>query len=303
MIKQILAILCVCVLLAVFLSECSNGSGPVSSHIQYVVNAYTMPQSSGEAVTLGMDFDSDTVVENRLGDAIVNFSGYGINIQSLIDSRLSDGSLLQLVDTNLESIQDGSCQVSLFKGTDSDDPSDNFSGSESFTVDPATSNYTGFAGTITGSNIDSGPGDAPCIVALGGNSTVLLHLRGARLTGTISDTGIVNGRFGGGIPLSEISGTVIPALYEAVAAIVASDCPGGTCAPGSDGEALCQAFDSGSDGNVSLAEFQTNAQVLSMLAADMDLFDSSDNFNPLLGDGINDSLSCSFGFTAVRAHF
>ena len=61
-------------------------------------------------------------------------------------------------------------------------------------------------------------------------------------------------------------------------------------------------FDANTDGTITAKELRTNALIMSLLAPDLDLFDSAGIYNPRV-DGVNDSLSFGVGFTAVGAVF
>lgn len=140
------------------------------------------------------------------------------------------------------------------------------------------------------------------MLVFAGTSPILVNLVGARVEADITATNLSIGRLGGGITEAEIDNVLIPGLADGMNGFIADDCPGGVCSPGSDGEQLLLLFDSDSDGTITADELRTNALIMSLLAPDIDLFDSAGNYNPR-GDGIKDSLSFGVGFTAVGAVF
>ncbi len=175
-------------------------------------------------------------------------------------------------------------------GADGDLPpnaANNFSGSGAFDVEAASVGAVPLSGTIAAGDLTAGPGSISLLFTAGSGAPVTLHLVGGRVRATVSESLMVDGIVGGGIPEAEVSALLIPAIHQAIAEVVGQDCTGDSCDSGSAGEFLINAYDANNDWSISVAEIE------GLFASDLDLLD----------DGINESLSFGIGFTAVRALF
>jgi hypothetical protein len=115
-----------------------------------------------------------------------------------------------------------------------------------------------------------------------------------RLEATISVNGCVNGKLGGGVSVEEFRGKLLPALADGLNQVVASDSPVAS--------ALLQAFDVDNDKIITAQELEKNIILMIAISPDLDLLDSSGEFNPGQ-DGVNDSYSIGLGFTCLPASF
>jgi len=282
---------------------------PTGDHTQFVANTIDVPTSASEANALGLDIDGDPMMrpDNALGQILATLTSMGADPQATIDAFVADGELLEVFDvqaTDLVSASD--VGVRGFVANDGDvpaNPADNFSGSEMFVIEPGTPTDSLLYGDITGGHLSAGGGTFPLkLLVFAGTSPILVNLVGARVEANITATNLSVGRLGGGITEAEIDNIVIPGLAEALNGIVADDCPGGVCPPGGNGAQILLLFDANSDGTITAEELRTNALIMSLLAPDVDLFDSAGNYNPRV-DGVKDSLSFGVGFTAVGAVF
>lgn len=97
---------------------------------------------------------------------------------------------------------------------------------------------------------------------------------------------------------------LLPAMRAGIQAAVDRDCTSPDppfCSPDSDGEQILTFFDDNEDGMVTVEELMANSLISSTIGnPDLDLLNGAGQPDPQ-GDGINDSLSFGFGFTAVGA--
>ena len=292
---------------AAALPTCDN------SH-QFVVNTVQVPTSSSQASTLGLDLDgdSDNQVDNALGRILSALRlAAGLDAQQLIDESLADGGLLQLLDVQTDDLENSDCvSVQVLPGRDLDDPvdpSDNFSGDESFAI--ADDQLAGgLSGTIQDGKVVLGPGTASISLPLWPSAgPIRIPLTGARLEGTISAEGIMSGRLAGGIAEQDIHGIVLPALADGMNRDIENDCTGVApqcCAPGTTTDVIVRQFDFDADCRITADELLRNVLIAALLQPDVDLIDA-DNGNALEPDrdGVRDSLSVGVGLTAVGASF
>ncbi len=283
---------------------------PTGDHTQFVANTIDVPTSASEAFALGLDIDGDPLMrpDNALGQVLATLSSMGADPQAAIDGFVADGELLEIFDVQATDLVTASdVGVSVFLGNDGDvpaNPADNFSGSEMFVIEPGTPTDSLLYGSITSGHLSARGGTIPLkLLVFGGTSPIRVNLVGARVEANITATNLSIGRLGGGITEAEIDSVLIPGLADAFNAIVAEDCIGLTCDPDSPGEDILDLFDTiDVDGVISVEEVRASPLISSLLAPDIDLFDSAGDFNPRV-DGVDDSLSFGVGFTAVGAVF
>ncbi len=282
---------------------------PAGTHHQYVANMIDIPTTGVEADALGLDIDGDPMMrpDNALGKLIaVLLSFGGGDPQVVVDGLVADGVILHLMDLQTTSLDDATgVGFAIFIGDDGDvppDPTDNFSGTETFVVQPGTPIDGLLTGDIVAGVLHAGPGVAYVqITIIDVSPPFIIKLVGARIEADVTATGMA-GLLGGAVTSEDVDSVILPEVHAVISDVIASDCFAGTCAPGSDGELLLNLFDADDDGMVSLDELRDNDLIRSLVAPDLDLFDADGDFNPRV-DGVNDSLSFGFGFTGVGAVF
>jgi len=280
-------------------------------HHQFVINTLDIPSSSAEANACGLNIDGDSQgrVDNALGQVISALAGStGADPQPVMDAALADGTALHLLDVQADSLADDpTVALRPFLGDDSDaNPSNNFSGSEMFTISASSPTDDLVPGAIGSGALDLGPGTMSVrIVVVSGTQPIQVPIIGVHVTGNITDTNITSGILAGAVTQDTIDNILIPSVTLSLQAVVASDC-GGTypncCTDASNGQTIVSLFDDNNDCMVSQSEVANNNLVNSLLAPDVDLLDASGNYAPN-SDGVNDSLSLGVCFTAVGAVF
>ncbi len=265
-----------------------------------------VPETPAEATALGLDLDGDGQPDNALGGLLAALhSQADLPIDAAEMQAIASGRALTLVRLGDVLFPDtADVPVLVSPGTDlDDDPADNFSGSEPFSLAPLAGADGELVGAIDADHLIAGPGAVPVLLAVGGDPAEVAALRGVggRIDCDASAPALTSGRLGAAFSGEEVHASLIPPLAAGIDAIVQRDCPDAVCEPGSTGESLASFFDDSGDGRVTALELESNSLISSTLGnPDLDLFDENGDFNPRV-DGVKDSLSLAVGFTAVAA--
>lgn len=304
------------VTLSALLSGCSDDSNlhcvplerqwvdPAGTHTAYVVNSVYLATSPEEALNVAVNYDGrePTRRENTLGTVLATvFTHLGSDLNGNAEQMIDDGRILHLIDIQTTSEEDATgVGVNLFLGSDSDDdPSDNFSGEESFTIVNPSEGKT-LTGEFVEGQLNVGLGEIPLQIALPDTEEpFLLHLTGARIEAQLEGGNLV-GSIGGLLSEEQVQGEFMVIVHTAIERSVSLDCQAGECVPDSPGERLLGVFDADDDGFVSLIEVMENELVIALTSPDIDMFDTDGEMNPNC-DEVAESLSFAVGFTAVPA--
>jgi hypothetical protein len=175
-----------------------------------VIRALRLPATSSEARALGCDLDVSGAVDNQLGNILAVLSSQGLAIQQNVDSAISTGNLLELVDlrTNTTLLNSSDAIIDIIPGCSPApvfDPSLVFgSMGQLFPDGPADR----LSGNISNGLGTFGPGTVTLEVPLlGGNSPTLetFALVGARITEVrISIAGLMQGKICGALQQTDI---------------------------------------------------------------------------------------------------
>ena len=274
---------------------------------RYIVDSIKLPI---EAIDIhnhaeNLDCDSRERTDGSLNSAlsIIAFQGqydFGEEIQSMLEA----GQMLHLLDVTATSLENAEgVGVHLSHGLDlDDDPKDNFSGQEPFGINEDVSSGV-TTGSITDGFLSTNLGVLPLAVTFPGlEEPFIIHLAAARMKATITDSKI-DGKIAGVLTQEEVSNSLIPALVEGFARIIKRDCEelsgNDGCIPDSFGEVLIKYFDDDKSGNISAEEIQGNDLTRALLAPHVDMFDEEGHYAPRT-DGVKDSVSCVFLFTAKK---
>jgi hypothetical protein len=273
-----------------------GSSGPRETWVAATVTLPVRPELAG---TLGFDLDGDGRLDNALGRvlaATVQAAGSGgIDLQGDVDQAVQAGALVQLVETRA-----GTRDTVIFRTgspvlpacTDPADPTTcgmHLGGTASFQADPAGPALTGQG---TADDIEAGPGPTTLQLAFFGGQTIALPLVNARASFHRSGDRL-QGTVGGAIRMADVRAEILGSMQTWIATVVDRDCAEGTCVEGSTGATLLVLFDEDRDGQVSVAEVQSNALLTSLLAPDVDTD----------GDGTRDAISLGVGYELVGAVF
>ena len=179
---------------------------------------------------------------------------------------------------------DPAAKVQFHIGSDLDsDPSDNFSGSEEFSIAAASPPNVEMAAKLAAGKLDGGPGDFQVPIPMGISSTVV-DLKQSRIAGDVSAAGIANGQISGAIPWTDVDQKLIPAIADMTdATYKSSTTPQGTK------DIINLLLDLDHDGTVTADEIRNSGLLKIILKPDLDLDK----------DGTKDAMSVGMGFTAV----
>lgn len=273
---------------------------------QYVIDSVDLPTTSAEASMFGANLDGDRQgrPDNALGQILSTIAGaLGSDYDAKVRELIADGTILHLVEVRASNLE-GAAAVGgrLFLGNDLDeDPDDNFSGDESFAIEPGHPTRP-MSGAIINGRLDVSLGVLPLRIGIPGvDEPFTLQLSAARLIADVTAEGL-DGRIAGVLSEEQVRDGVLPFLLRSFENSLALDCPDGECVPGSQGELYLELFDADGDGSITLEEVENSSLVSALLAPDVDVFDEDRRLNPRC-DGVKESLSLGVGFTAVPAEF
>lgn len=277
-------------------------AGLVASH-WWVVDSLDVadtPESAEDVAVLRDPFD---VPANRLGRFLASIPSH----QQAADEGVITGSARQLVGLP-EALDLGQTArwvpAYVIPGVDTDrpaDPADDLLGSEAFTAVRAAEDVYPI-GDMFSSRYAGQWGKLRIRLPLTRNGTVVdLPVENAVVGAReLSEATVGGGALGGTLSPQDIADVLVPALHDSFTASVAADCTGLVCTPGSAGEHILANYDGNGDGDISFKEVADNPSIRQALAPDLDLYDSDGTYDPN-GDGVLDSLSLGFHFTAVSA--
>ncbi len=274
---------------------------------RYVVDSIEIPTSASRASQLGMNLDRDPVgrPDNALGSVLSTVFGVtDTDISALLGDMIADARILHLVEIRADGLLGATgVGVRVMVGADRDeDPTDNFSGVESFDVVDTRVTPVFASGEIVNGRLLVELGVIPLQIALPHvDEPFLLELTAARIDAMVTEDGVV-GRIGGVISEDELEGALLPIIHASLSATVAEDCPDGVCEADSNGQMFLELFDEDDDGVITFEELRDSSVVSSLLAPDVDMRDSDGAFVTRC-DGVKESLSVGIGFTAVPAAF
>ena len=258
---------------------------PVPSALQSIVDRMLLPKTAGDR---GIDFNGDGKVDNKLGQILAGLAALhgGLDVQKDLDEQMKDGGILLLHEVYATDLAD-SAKASLVThfGKDLDNnASDNFSGSETFGIAPVTPGEIRLQGTIKGGKASFGPGSLVAPIAIG-KVYVVITLRRARVTGTVSAKGIKDGLMAGAVPLSDVTGRMLPGLATQMTFRLNSPLTSPTALK------LLKYFDKDKDGTITVKELAADALIKGLLLDQPDV--DTD------GDKKMDAISVGIGFSAV----
>lgn len=281
---------------------------------RFVIDSVHMATDLDEAGMLAFNLDGDPYCgpDNAIGLVLqVVFDWLDTDGNAVLAELIAEGRILHLLELRTPSLDDADgASLRVYVGSDIDgDPTDNFSGTETFGID-ATVASEALAGTVRAGTLDAAVGVVPLQIALPGvDEPFVLSLGTARAELVVdSDGRRAQGRIGGSLTPPQVHDELLPIVWMALARIVEADCPGGTCAPGSRGEDIidfledCSEGSATCDGYLGLDEFRDIGLVQLLSSPDVDLFDDQGRYNPRC-DEILDALSVAVSFTAVPADF
>lgn len=300
-----------------------------SGSTTYVVSKVNVPGSQAEAVGVyGFDLDGDEEAENKVGTTLATLkNAANVDVPASVDKAISEGSAILLIDLKASDLASASCaSASVYLGANPSpapclDDTDtvcgqHLAGTGQFDIAEASPTDAIVLGRIINGIFEGGPdavegATSSTIVielpVIAGAPPLRLSLLGAHIDiQQVSADGLMEGRLGGAVPVSDVETSILPTLHQYIEAAIAEDCTGTApecCADlESTGATLLGIFDADKDCAVPLQELQDNALIASLLNADVDMLDADGNYAPN-SDGTKESLSLGLGFTATTATF
>ena len=261
-------------------------SATVASAIIYI--AGSAPQDNFYVFTklepdFGLDLDGDTTRDNQLAEALRWITPDLIGATA---SAVAHGDVLLLANVLTSSLVDAdAARFTTYLGANPSPPpcvdasdttcAQHLDGSGVFELDPNGADLTPLVGTIANGLLTAGPGELAIQLAMVPDRPLTLQLSSARVE-YISPT--ANGfiaRIGGAVSLEQLDSVIFPELEFLIDRFVAQDCvdpaspPDCGCVDPSYGKGYLGLFDTNQDCSVDLAEIQSNAAFMSMLAPDL----------------------------------
>lgn len=263
---------------------------------QYVTNALLLPSTRDLAAEYALNIDGDPKqsTENKFGEllSLLVSAAPGLELQSTLDEAISTGQLVTLHMVKADGfLNDSSVSWFVYLGQPGESP--NFDSSDEFSLDSKTPLNSPVIGSITNGHFVGGAESVRLRMFLLGQ-LVDLELIGLRLEADVNQNGCVNGKLGGGITAEEFRSKLLQAIADGLYQIAEENYD--KAAP------LLQAFDTDNDKTITAQELESNPMLMIALAPDLDLLDSTGEFNPGQ-DGEKDSYSMGMGFTCVPASF
>jgi hypothetical protein len=261
-----------------------------------VTDTLKIGSSVSEADSYAFDLNGDGRTDDELGHVLAGLSS-SLNIDTSLASSLRSGGTVVLDSLHARSfVEDHTASWHVYVGKAHPVLSGRF------TIDPAAPAGTALPGSVLHRQFRGGPGTVPMRLGLApGAPPAQIELIGARLQADCTPLACSSGRIGGGVPAAQVDSQIVPVMAAALQAVVDAGCTGTTIDTCSGPAAnIVSIFDTNGDLKITADELRANALIRAVLAPDLDLL----NANGRPGhDGVNDSLSVAFGFTAKAAVF
>lgn len=263
---------------------------------QYVTNTLLLPSTRDLAAEYALDIDGDPkkIAENKFGEllSLLVSAAPGLELQTTLDEAINTGQLVTLHMVKADNfLNDPSVSWFVYLGQPAESPG--FDSFDKFLLDTKTPLDSPVIGSVTNGHFSGGPGSVRVQMFLLGQQ-IDLDLIGVRLEADVNQNGCVNGKLGGGMTVEQFRSILLPAIAAGIHQMIEED--HGAASP------LLQVFDSNKDNKVTVEELESNPLLMIAISPDLDLLDSSGEFNPGQ-DGEKDSYSIGLGFTCVPASF
>lgn len=286
--------------LALPLALASSAQAAQNRDHQYVTDTLKIGSTASEADGYALDLDGNGTADDALGRFFAGLSSI-LNVDQSIAASVQAGGTVTLHSLQASSLRaDRNASWHVYIGKPKPNPV--LSGGGGFTIDPAAPAGTDLRGSIARGQFTGGPGVVYLRLGLvPGHPPVQIQLVGARIQAACTALGCTSGKIGGGLPAAEANSVIIPALAEILQGIIDTSCTGSTpdsCTPAAAN--LLSLFDTNGDLKITPDELRANALIAAVLAPDVDLLKANGRPGH---DGVNDSLSLAFGFTAKGAVF
>ena len=267
--------------------------------VDMILSKYKVPTTDTEAKGFAYDIDNDGAVDNALGTILVALKAAApsLDLQKEMDQNVQNGNVIMLMRLTADDLTTSSAaKLQTWTGkeklccsakpcSEADAKQLCFSGTSEHEPELNSPANAVLDGAIAGATGTFGPGTVEVQLPIG-LWTARVKLLKAKVTGTVSASGMVDGKLAGAIGQTDLKNQVIPA----VAKVLDGEMKDPTTSQANK-DALKKAFDANQDGTITSAEVEANAAVQAVLGGDVDAD----------GDGKKEELSAAVGFTAVGA--
>jgi hypothetical protein len=288
-----------------------------SNQQRFYINAIKLPTMTSD---FALDLNGDGKADDALGAVVSTLVSEGSTPQANLDSALAKGTEVLLLDETSgdPTFTGDTCAGSnLYKGK-SQPARDPDAGAQDYQIDPSV-NPGLFTGPLTAGTFDSSPPTAPpdiqmtLFLPIYGNQLAPLPVHGGHLQFTEENGFLVKGQINGAVKDTDIKGTVIPAIANALEAQVAAN------PTAQSSQQILVLFDLGNgngkpcvnpdgtmgvpnDGAIAECEVADSQLIQLLLAPDVQLFQNG-VYQPNPANTRPDSLSLGIAFSAVPAQF
>ncbi len=313
-------------ILALMICGCSSPSRQQSctpstgSTGKYVVDEWKVPVQGSD---YAYDLNGDGIKDNALGALIVAFAGKGLDTQAGITQAVKEGAAVELLQLGSSdaTFQSDTCASAVgYVGQKTTSPP-KFDGSDVFAKDSSVAASGQFTGPIqTGTFNSSSPVTAQTPVTLtlklpllGSDTPVELDLTASHIQFTVESSGdLMQGQLNGAIQRTDVQNKLVPALAQTLTVEGQSNpnvlplfdtggAPDPSCAgacKNPDGSCALQG-----DKKIDVCEVTSNDIIKSMLVPDVQLFTSSDPYDPSAANTMMDSISLGLSFCCTQTSY
>jgi hypothetical protein len=297
-----------------------GGVNPDGENNTYVINDVGIPTDANQAAQLSLNIDDMSGTDHKLSDLLALLAGQtGLDIQGAVSEEVARGGIILLANLQATDLTNATgVGLSVYLGADPDpapctdpkDPKDpcglHLDGSGSFSIDADSPEGIVLVGENVNGQFSGGPGEVTIELSLSQLADPLvIRLIGARVEAGVAADGLSSGILGGAITIDDINNVVLPGLADLIASLLEADGCTTTapcCPADSTGEAILNFLDEDDDCLIPVEELQDSSLLSSTIGEpDVDLLDG-DEFAPNT-DGVRDSISLGFGFSAVSGTF
>ena len=288
---------------------------PAQPALKYVVSTVHFPHKSSEDA---YDLNGDGQPDDQWGQLVGGFQGTDTDIDGNEQAAIAAGTIVQLAtlaSTDPTLMNDPHASTTLLAGVSQ---KTDFSGAGHFVVDPTipggTANGTLASGIFASADpaTTSTPTTYLLKIAFMDTTPVVLPLNGVHIRWQAQSgppARLVAGQINGSIKETDIQKYLVPAIARALTAIVQANPPkpssmqleslfdGGGCTNPDGSKAQAH------DKIIDPCEVSQNAEVGSLLAPDVQIYDAIGKYAPNPANTKPDSFSFGFAFEAVQAQY
>lgn len=284
---------------------------------KYVWNKAFLPSQKAD---YSFDLNGDGIVDNALGDLVVNLKLFGVDMQAYVDDGVMTGADIKLVRMDTEDpifLKDPMPFVYLRQGMSRPNP--DYTGNGNFAADNNfnQASYQGFLMNqryfAYSPSSQMFPTNVTIKFTLFGQNPTSINLQGSHIqydTGfdpRSGAPGLLNGQLQGSIRIGEVKNVIVKDILGAFNLQIMMNGPGSML--------IQQTFDVGNCNNqngqiaraadkfIDECELTTSMLFMTLLAPDVTIYDGMGMYRPDPNNGAPDSFSVGIGFTAVKANF